>query len=190
MSNKKGVLAVVSGPSGCGKGTVLKHVLENENYGYSVSATTRLPREGEENGVQYFFISKEEFLARVSEGKFLEHAEYCDNYYGTPRDYVEEQLEKGKNVILEIETKGALMVKENAPDAFLLFIAPPDMESLEARLRGRGTEDEETIRKRLETAVEEMKLIPKYDLCIINGEGAAEKAAEEIMAAIEARRNA
>lgn len=190
MSNKKGILAVVSGPSGCGKGTVLKYVLANENYGYSISATTRLPREGEQNGVHYFFISKEEFLSRVNDGKFLEYAEYCDNFYGTPRDYVEELLEKGKNVILEIETKGALMVKKNAPEALLLFVSPPDMEILEARLRGRGTETEETIKKRLATAVEEMKLIPEYDLCIINGEGAAEKAAEEIMAAIESRRNA
>ncbi|MBQ3080968.1 MAG: guanylate kinase [Clostridia bacterium] len=190
MNNKKGVLAVVSGPSGCGKGTVLSYVLKDENYGYSISATTRDPREGEKDGVHYFFISKEEFLTRVEKGRFLEHAEYCNNYYGTPRDYVEELLEKGKNVILEIETKGALMVKENAPDALLIFIAPPDMETLENRLRGRGTEDEDTVRRRLAKAAEEMTLIPKYDLCIVNGEGQAEKAAADIMSAINAYRNA
>lgn len=190
MSNKKGVLAVVSGPSGCGKGTVLGYVLKNENYGYSISATTRDPREGEQNGVHYFFISKEEFLARVENNKFLEHAEYCNNYYGTPRDYVEELLLQGKNVILEIETKGALMVKENAPEALLIFIAPPDMQTLENRLRGRGTEDEETVRRRLNKAAEEMKLIPKYDLCIVNGEGKAEETAGQVMEAINAYRNA
>lgn len=190
MSNKKGVLAVVSGPSGCGKGTVLRYVLKDENYGYSISATTRSPREGEENGVHYFFINKDEFLSRVADGRFLEHAEYCNNYYGTPRDYVEKLLDEGKNVILEIETKGALMVKENAPEALLIFVSPPDMQTLENRLRGRGTEDEETIQKRLKKAAEEMELIPKYDLCITNGEGQAEKAALEIMTAIDAYRGA
>lgn len=186
MCNKKGVLAVVSGPSGCGKGTVLRYVLEHEEYAVSVSATTRAPRAGEVDGVSYFFITKEEFLRRVDANEFLEHAEYCNNYYGSLRDYVDGLRCQGKHVILEIETKGAFMVKENAQDALLLFISPPDMETLEKRLRGRGTEDEETVNERLSTAVEEMKRIPMYDRCIINREGEAEKAAAEIMAAITA----
>ncbi len=189
MCNKKGVLAVVSGPSGCGKGTVLRYVLENENYALSVSATTRQPREGEVDGVHYFFISEEDFLRRIKEDKFLEHAEYCDNRYGSLRDYVEGLRCQGKHVILEIETKGAFMVKANAPDALLLFIAPPDMETLEKRLRGRGTEDEETVKKRLAKGAEEMALMPKYDLCIINRDDGAAQAAEEIMAAINAYHN-
>jgi len=189
MCNKKGVLAVVSGPSGCGKGTVLRHVLSHEEYAISVSATTRGPRVGEVDGVSYFFITKEDFLRRIEEDKFLEHAIYCGNRYGSLRDYVEGLRCQGKHVILEIETEGAFMVKGNAPDALLLFVSPPDMETLEKRLRGRGTEDEETVKERLAKAVEEMKCIPKYDHCIINREGEAEKAAEEIMALITAYHN-
>ena len=189
MCNKKGVLAVVSGPSGCGKGTVLRHVLKNEEYAISVSATTRAPRAGEEDGVHYFFISEQDFLKRVEGDKFLEHAKYCGNHYGSLRDYVDNLRCQGKHVILEIETAGAFMVKSNAPDALLLFIAPPDMQTLEKRLRGRGTEKEEIILERLAKGAEEMKLMHKYDRCIINYDDGDKQAADEIMEAITAYHN-
>jgi len=188
--SSKGILTVVSGPSGCGKGTVLKYVMQDKSFCFSVSATTRLPRAGEEHGVNYFFITKEEFFHRIDNNMLLEYAEYCGNYYGTPLDYVNTQLENGKNVVLEIETEGAFKVKELVPDAFLLFVAPPDMQTLEDRLRGRGTEDEATIQKRLARAKEEMELMPRYDMCVINKEGAAEATAHEIIAAVNARRKA
>ncbi len=127
MVMNKGVLLVVSGPSGCGKGTVLAHLMKNEGFCYSVSATTRAPRVGEIDGENYFYISKEEFKAWLADGKLLEHTEYCGNFYGTPKAYVEKCLSEGKNVVLEIETEGAFNVKKAMPEAFLVFIAPPDM---------------------------------------------------------------
>ncbi len=184
----KGVLLIVSGPSGCGKGTVLGFVLQNKDYSYSVSATTRLPREGEVDGVNYFFLTKPEFEAYLAEDKILEHTVYCGNYYGTPRRFVEEQLEKGVNVVLEIETEGAGNVKRLMPDALSIFIAPPSMEELEARLRGRGTEDNETIEKRLKKAREEMLLAPTYDIVIVNEDGAPQKAAALIEKAVNERK--
>ncbi len=184
----KGVLLIVSGPSGCGKGTVLKYVLDDKEYCYSVSATTRNPREGEIHGVSYFFISREEFEDDLAAGKILEHTVYCDNYYGTPRVFVEQQLEKGVNVVLEIETEGAANIKRLMPDALSVFIAPPSMELLEARLRGRGTEDEETVEKRLAKAREEMQLASSYDVVIVNEEGAPEKTAALVKKAVEAKR--
>ncbi|MBE6678829.1 MAG: guanylate kinase [Ruminococcaceae bacterium] len=180
----KGVLLIVSGPSGCGKGTVLKYLLENKEYSYSVSATTRNPREGEIHGVSYFFISREEFETWLAEGKILEHTLYCDNYYGTPRAFVESQLEKGVNVVLEIETEGAANIKALMPHALSVFIAPPSMEDLEKRLVGRGTEDSAVIEKRLNKAREEMKLASTYDVVIVNEDGAPEKAAAQIHKAV------
>lgn len=186
---ENGILLIVSGPSGCGKGTVLKHVLEDNAYSYSVSATTRQPREGETHGKEYFFLTRDEFEDSLSRGRILEHTVYCDNYYGTPKDFVEQQLNKGVNVVLEIETEGAANVKKAMPQALSVFIAPPDMEVLEARLRGRGTEDDETISKRLAKAREEMLLAPNYDVFIVNEDGGAEAAARQIKEAVAAKRN-
>ncbi|MBR5932261.1 MAG: guanylate kinase [Lachnospiraceae bacterium] len=167
----KGVLVVVSGLSGAGKGTICKRLLEKyPDYVLSVSATSRKPRKGEENGREYFFITKEEFEEMIRDGKLLEYARYVENYYGTPREWVEQQLESGKNIILEIELQGAFQVREKIPDAVLIFILPPDMDELKRRLINRGTETMEEIEKRLERAVEEMAFIPEYDYVIVNDE--------------------
>lgn len=184
----KGVLLVVSGPSGCGKGTVLQYVLEDDSYCYSVSATTRLPREGEVDGVHYFFMTKAEFEESLAQGNILEHTVYCENMYGTPKRFVAEKLSHGVNVVLEIETEGAFNVKRLMPEALLVFISPPDMDVLEDRLRGRGTEDDETIKMRLEKARKEMLLAPLYDVVIVNEEGSAEKTAEQIIKAVDKKR--
>lgn len=185
----KGVLVVVSGPSGCGKGTVLAHLMRDKGFCYSVSATTRRPRVGEADGVNYFFLSRQEFEQKIKDGLLLEYAEYCGNLYGTPRAYVEECLQNGKNVVLEIETEGAFNVKAAMPQAFLVFIAPPDMQTLEERLRGRGTEDDETVNRRLTRARAELALADKYDVTIINRQGFAEEAARQIYEAVEMRRS-
>lgn len=185
----KGVLVVVSGPSGCGKGTVLAHLMRDKGFCYSVSATTRRPRVGEADGVNYFFLSRQEFEQKIKDGLLLEYAEYCGNLYGTPRAYVEECLQNGKNVVLEIETEGAFNVKAAMPQAFLVFIAPPDMQTLEERLRGRGTEDDETVNRRLTRARAEMALADKYDVTVINRQGFAEEAARQIYEAVEMRRS-
>lgn len=166
---KKGALLVVSGFSGAGKGTVMKKLLERyDNYALSISMTTRAPRTGEENGREYFFVDTETFEQKIEENKVIEYAKYCDNYYGTPREYVEEQLEKGKDVILEIEIQGALKVKEMFPDTVLLFIMPPSAEELQRRLVSRGTETAEVIKKRMDRAVEEALFMEKYDYIVIN----------------------
>lgn len=185
----KGVLVVVSGPSGCGKGTVLAHLMRDKGFCYSVSATTRRPRVGEADGVNYFFLSRQEFEQKIKDGLLLEYAEYCGNLYGTPRAYVEECLQNGKNVVLEIETEGAFNVKAAMPQAFLVFIAPPDMQTLEERLRGRGTEDDETVNRRLTRARAELALADKYDVTVINRQGFAEEAARQIYEAVEMRRS-
>lgn len=165
----KGILVVVSGFSGAGKGTLMKRMIQAyDNYALSVSMTTRLPREGEEDGRDYFFVSKEAFEEKIGQDGLVEYACYCGNYYGTPREYVEEQLAAGKDVILEIEIQGALKVKEKFPTALLLFVMPPSAEELRRRLVGRGTETEEVIRKRLERAVEEARGIESYDYIVIN----------------------
>ncbi len=166
---KKGLLLVVSGPSGVGKGTICKEYLNKyDDCALSVSATTRAPRDGETHGVSYFFLTHEEFRKKIDEGGFLEHAVFCDNYYGTPRDAVMQQLEEGKNVILEIEVQGALQVRSHYPEAVFVFVIPPSVEVLEERLRGRGTETDEVIKKRLERAKAEFKYIDKYNYVLVN----------------------
>ncbi len=141
MMDKQGILVVLSGFSGAGKGTIMKALLErHDDYALSISATTRKPRAGEVEGREYFFVSKEQFLSMVEEDALIEHAQYVDNYYGTPKRYVEEQRAAGKDVILEIEIQGALKIKEKFPDALLIFVMPPDAAELERRLTGRGTE--------------------------------------------------
>ena len=152
----KGVLTVVSGFSGAGKGTVMKRLLEKyENYALSISVTTRKPREGERDGIEYFFRTREEVEAMIQEDQLLEHAEYVGNYYGTPRFYVEDMLSQGKNVILEIEIQGAMKIKEKIPEAVLVFVTPPTIEELRSRLTGRGTETADVIASRLRRAAEE-----------------------------------
>ena len=164
---EKGLLLVISGFSGAGKGTVVKRLLELHNdYALSISATTRSPREGEQNGREYFFKSTEEFESMIDNSELIEYAKYVSNYYGTPKAYVEEQLEAGKNVILEIQ--GALNIKKMYPDAVLLFIMPPSAEELERRLVGRGTEDEATIKARLQRASDEAKGVENYNYIVIN----------------------
>lgn len=177
--NRKGILVVLSGFSGVGKGTIMKCLTERYGqYSLSISATTRQPREGEVDGREYFFKTKEEFETLIAENRLIEYACYCDNYYGTPRDYVEDQMEQGRDVILEIELQGALKIREQYPDALLLFVMPPDAQTLVDRLRGRGTETEEVIKARLSRAVEEAREIEAYDYMIVNDD--LEHSVEEI----------
>ena len=168
---KRGVLFVFSGPSGVGKGTLKAKLFEEfaDRIAYSVSATTRGPREGEVDGRDYFFISRQEFERRVQNNEFLEHAEFAGNCYGTPRAYVEKLLDSGMNVVLEIDVQGALQVMKSMPECVSVFILPPSFEELEHRLRGRGTETEEKVRERLETAKRELPYAPQYDYQIVNG---------------------
>ena len=166
---RKGILIIVSGFSGAGKGTLVKKLLEEySNYALSISATTRQPRPGEADGREYFFLQKEEFERKIAENGLIEYAAYCDNYYGTPREYVEQQLAAGKDVILEIEIQGALKVKKQYEDAVLLFVMPPSAEELRRRLVGRGTETKEVIDKRMHRAAEEAEGIEAYDYIVIN----------------------
>lgn len=178
----KGIPFVISGPSGCGKGTIVKALLEKypERFVLSVSATTRKMREGEKDGVQYYFISKEEFERRIAAGDILEYTTYSNEYYGTPKTQVYAHTEMGRSVILEIEVEGAMHVRELLPEAFLIFVLPPNAETLEARLRGRGTNTEEDIQRRLARAKEEIKMLPYYDYVIVNEDGGAAAAADEI----------
>lgn len=167
--NEKGKLFVISAPSGCGKGTVLAEILKDDSFYYSVSATTRLPRDGETDGVNYHFLKKEEFQTAINEGKMLEYAEYCGNYYGTPAKYIDENLNKGKDVILEIEVNGALNVKKKRPEAVLVFMLPPSMKELKRRLEKRGTESSETINKRINEGYKEIEYAKYYDYIMVNG---------------------
>ena len=167
--SKKGILLVVSGFSGSGKGTLMKELLRRyDNYALSISATTRQPREGEVDGREYFFKTVEEFEEMISQEALIEHACYVGNYYGTPRNYVEQQLALGKDVILEIEIQGALKVKERFPDTLLLFVTPPSAQELKKRLVGRGTETPDVIADRLSRAGEEAEGIEKYDYFVVN----------------------
>ena len=170
QAQKKGVLFVISGPSGVGKGTINKRLFEEfgDRVAYSVSATTREPREGEVNGREYFFISRQEFEKRVANNEFLEHAEYAGNCYGTPRDHVLSLLQRDISVILEIDVQGALQVKARMPESVSVFILPPSFEELEHRLRGRGTETPEKIERRLAAARSEIDMAPAYDYQIVN----------------------
>ena len=169
--DRKGILLVVSGFSGAGKGTLMKELVSRyDNYALSISATTRSPREGELDGREYFFRTKEEFEQMIADDALIEHACYVGNYYGTPRAYVEEQLALGRDVILEIEIQGALKIKEQFPQTLLLFVTPPSAEILKERLTGRGTETEEVIHSRLSRAVEEADGCEVYDYLVVNDE--------------------
>ena len=168
MENK-GILVVVSGFSGAGKGTLMKALMEKyDNYALSISATTRSPREGEEHGREYFFISEEEFEKKIEYDELIEYARYVNHYYGTPRDYVEQKMNEGKDVILEIEIQGALKVKEKYPETLLLFVMPPSAEELRRRLTGRGTETADVIEARLKRAADEAKDMDRYDYILVN----------------------
>lgn len=184
---RKGSLYVFTGPSGAGKGTLLSRLREQDDrLFYSISATTRAPRPGETDGVQYYFLTKADFEEKIAQNAFLEYACYVENYYGTLEAPVNEKLDEGYDVILEIEVQGAMQVHEKRPDAVMVFIAPPSFEELAARLRGRGTEDEEKVLKRLETAKGELEHQHKFDYVIVNDE--IDRAVDEIKAIFQARR--
>ena len=172
MIKERGLLIVLSGPSGVGKGTVRKELFSqpNTNYEYSISMTTRNPREGEVDGVDYFFKTRGEFEALIEQGGLLEHAEFVGNYYGTPIAYVNETLDAGRDVFLEIEVQGAAQIREKAPDALFIFLAPPSLTELKDRLVGRGTETADVISKRIATASEELEMMSLYDYVVENDE--------------------
>ena len=182
--NEKGLLVVISGPSGVGKGTVREALFKREGHDlvYSVSMTTRKPRVGEEDGREYYFATEDEFKQRISEGKFLEYTQFVGNYYGTPLDKLNNHLEEGKEVVLEIEVDGASQVRAKMPDGVFIFVAPPTMEDLKKRLRRRGTESEEVINERFEKARREIGLAELYDCIVVND--TVENAADKIMAII------
>lgn len=167
---KRGLLIVLSGPSGVGKGTVRAAIFakEGQDFVYSISATTRSPREGEVDGMDYFFKTREEFEAMIENKQLLEYAEYVGNYYGTPLAYVEEMLSRGRDVFLEIEVQGALQVREVMPDGVFIFLTPPDLNELECRIVNRGTDSDEVIAKRMKTAREELALMKYYDYSVVN----------------------
>ncbi len=182
-----GILIVLSGFSGAGKGTLVKKLLATyDNYALSISMTTRAPREGEQDGIHYFFTDREHFEEKIRQNGLIEYAQYCGNYYGTPREYVEKQLRAGKDVILEIEIQGALKVKKLFPESLLLFVTPPDSTELERRLRGRGTETEEVIASRLARAYEESEGMDAYDYIVVNDK--LETCVEELHQIVRAAR--
>lgn len=184
---KKGLLVVISAPSGGGKGTIIKELFNRDpNLRFSISATTRSPRPGEENGKQYYFISREEFEGLIGEGKMLEYAEYVGNYYGTPRDPVEEWTAQGHDVILEIEVQGGAQVKKLMPECVSIFVVPPSMKVLGERLRGRGTEEEDVVQKRLAAAREEIPHGREYDYIVTNDR--LEDAVEDICSILRAEK--
>jgi len=168
--NKRGILVVISGFSGAGKGTLMKKLISDYDYSLSISMTTRSPRPGEVEGKDYFYVTTEQFEKTIAEGGLIEHANYCNNYYGTPKAYVESELEAGRDVILEIEAQGALQVKKKFPEAFLVFVLTPDVDTLYSRLKNRGTETDEVINRRLHRAAEEVDLVDNYDAVIVNGD--------------------
>ena len=185
---KRGMLIVLSGPSGVGKGTVRKEIFSQEgnNFDYSISMTTRQMRPGEVNGKDYYFVSKEEFEKEIADGGMLEYAQYVDNYYGTPLKYVNEMLDAGKDVFLEIEVKGAMQVREKVSDGLFIFLTPPDLMERSQRIINRGTDDLETIDKRMEKAKDEIEMMQNYDYAVVNDE--VTKAAEKIKTIIRAER--
>ena len=185
---KRGLLIVVSGPAGSGKGTVNSQLIATGDFVFSVSATTRPPRPGEINGVNYHFIDREEFERRIDENGFLEYTTYCDNYYGTPLKEALAVLESGKNLILEIECDGAKNVKKIFPEAVLIMLIPPTFSIQEERLRGRGTETEEVILKRLEKAKREIEQLDAYDYIVYNYNGGSAVAADDIKAIVRAEK--
>lgn len=183
------LLLVISGPSGVGKGTIVKELVKNPQYALSISCTTRNPRENEKDGIHYFFKTNDDFEKMIKDGDLLEYAEYCGNYYGTPKWYVFDKMSGGKDVILEIEVQGALQVKQNNPRAILIFVMPPSMNELKSRLLGRGTETADVVEERLKKAVAELSLCDKYDYVITND--TVEKAVDdiEVIASAERKRS-
>lgn len=183
---KRGLLFIISGPAGSGKGTIVKRVRELAEFDFSVSATTRAPRPGETEGVHYFFTDKEEFKRKIAAGEMLEHAEYVGNYYGTPKKPVDDALSAGKNIILDIDVQGALQVKTKMPEAVMIFVLPPDFETLMRRIRGRGTESEEIIAKRMEKARFELQCFDRYDYAVVNRDNGVEEAAGDVLSILKA----
>lgn len=184
----KGLMIVISGPAGSGKGTVNSHLLKRDDFRFSVSATTRAPRPGEVDGVNYHYISKDEFLSRIDSGDMLEYTEYCGNYYGTPKKEAEEVLASGSNLLLEIEVEGARNIKAKYPEAVLILLLPPSHSVQEQRLRSRGTETEDKILLRLARAKEEIEFATCYDYVVYNHDGRDGEAAEQILAIVEAEK--
>ena len=186
---QRGILMVLSGFSGAGKGTLVKALLKKYNdYARSISMTTRAPREGERDGVEYFFSTREKFEETIVNNGLIEYALYCGNYYGTPRAYVEEQMAAGKNVILEIEIQGALKIKEKFPESLLIFVTPPSADELKRRLEGRGTESADVIALRLARATEESEGIEAYDYIVVNDD--LDTCVDEVHRLVEAARRA
>lgn len=185
---EKGLLVVVSGPSGAGKDTIINEVIKNENLNtwVSISMTSREPRIGEEEGKHYFFVSREEFERNIQENNFLEYAEYSGNYYGTPKSKINEYLDKGIDVILIIEIQGALQIKELIPEALFIFIMPPSMEELKTRLVNRGTDSEEKILRRFKTAYQEINEVTKYNYVVVNDD--LNKAVDKVTSILMAER--
>lgn len=183
---ERGLLIVLSGPSGVGKGTVRKHLVDHyhNDFHFSISMTTRERRTGEVDGVDYFFKTRAEFEDYIVQGKLLEYAEYVGNYYGTPLDYVEDHLSHGRDVFLEIEVQGALKVKKAMPEGIFIFLSPPDLKELQNRIESRGTDTSDIIQKRLDKAVEELKLVRYYDYVVRNDD--VDRAAQKIRSIIEA----
>lgn len=187
MIKRKGLLIVVSGPSGAGKGTICKELLKRRDIDVSVSATTREPREGEIDGENYHFLEKDEFENKIENDEFLEYAKVYDNYYGTPKKYVLEKISRGEDVLLEIDIQGALQVREKYPEGIFVFILPPSMEELKARIINRGSETKESLEKRFSSAYGEIKYLKKYDYFIIND--IIEDATDTLVSIIDAEKN-
>jgi len=185
----EGILLVISGPAGTGKGSVISELFkQSSEFAYSVSATTRKPRPTDVDGVNYHFMSREEFERKIESGDVVEYVNYCGDYYGTLRREIEEKHKNGMNLILELEVHGALNIKKKYPDCVTIFLLPPDYQTLEARLRGRGTESEEAIKRRLDRALEEVRCMSEYDYVVLNREGKCAEAAAEIIEIVKSER--